>query len=416
MIGMSRDWLDLAGKLIREGVKIGASDGPLLPPQELISRVRERYTQFLVKGNAENPFVLELRDGSRHVIGAGEPSFTLRIVTQAGLQAISSFDELAFAEAYMNGDIDIAGHMLSVFRCRGMLSDLHPLRYLKATYLEPWIGGQVDSDKRWIKSHYDIDPEFFLLWLDKKIRGYSHAFFEDESEPLEVAMERKFRYAMDVTGMKPGWRVLDIGGGWGSFLEYGGSRGIQVTSLTISAESEKFMNELIRTKGLPGRAIREHLLEYKTTERYDAIVNFGVSEHLPDYPSTVAQYERLLKPGRRLYLDAYSGERHAMPSFVTRWVYEGNTSPLALPLYMEALRHTPFEVVLLQNDRNNYYLTCRKWAERLEEARETIVSRWGEFLYRRFHLYLWASAYAFLANTLSAHHMVLELPERQRTA
>jgi len=38
------------------------------------------------------------------------------------------------------------------------------------------------------------------------------------------------------------------------------------------------------------------------------------------------------------------------------------------------------------------------------------VSRWGEFLYRRFHLYLWCSAHAFLDGMLDAHRMILERP------
>ena len=54
----------------------------------------------------------------------------------------------------------------------------------------------------------------------------------------------------------------DIGGGWGSFLEYAGSQGVEVTSLTISAASETFMNGIIQRGNLPCRAIRQHFLEY----------------------------------------------------------------------------------------------------------------------------------------------------------
>jgi Mycolic acid cyclopropane synthetase len=67
------------------------------------------------------------------------------------------------------------------------------------------------SDEKWIKSHYDIDADFFILWLDRRIRGYSHGLFEHDDEPLEDGMERKFRYAMKAANIKPGDRVLDIG-------------------------------------------------------------------------------------------------------------------------------------------------------------------------------------------------------------
>ena len=42
----------------------------------------------------------------------------------------------------------------------------------------------LSSDKKWIKSHYDVDREFFLLWLDTKLRAYSHGFFESDDESL----------------------------------------------------------------------------------------------------------------------------------------------------------------------------------------------------------------------------------------
>ena len=47
---------------------------------------------------------------------------------------------------------------------------------------------------------------------------------------------------------------------------------------------------------MPGGA--EHFLEY-VEEPFDAIVNLGVTEHLPDYAATLARYEQLLKPGGR---------------------------------------------------------------------------------------------------------------------
>jgi len=145
-------------------------------------------------------------------------------------------------------------------------------------------------------------------------------------------------------------------------------------------------------------------------ERFDAIVNLGVTEHLPDYRRTLAQYRKLLKPGRRIYLDAYSGHRHGMPAFISKWVFQGNTSPLCLEKYLAELARTPFELIEIRNDRINYFLSCKKWAENLEQVRDQVTSRWGQHLYRRFRLYLWAAANSFETRTLCAHRMVLELP------
>ena len=379
----------------------------------LVEALRRRYRAELERpGSAARPFELRTADRSRWPIGdGGEPAFTVTLVNDAGAKALASFDELAVAEAYMEGDLDIDGDLLAALKARPVLADPHPLKYLWATYGAPRLLGQARSDKRWIPSHYDNDPEFFLLWLDRDHRSYSHGFFEHDDEPQEAGMRRKLQFAYDAVGLAPGMRVLDVGGGWGSFFELAGERGVQVTSITISEESERHLKGIAERKGLSHcRVVREHLLEYRPRERFDAIVNLGVTEHLPDYRRTLAQYGRLLEPGRRVYLDAYSGRRHAMPSFISKWVFQGNTSPLNLRRYLAEVERTPFEVVLVRNDRHNYFLTCKKWAERLEENEDEVVARWGRHLYRRFVLYLWSAANSFETGTLSAHRMVLQLP------
>ncbi|MEA2560061.1 MAG: cyclopropane-fatty-acyl-phospholipid synthase [Acidobacteriota bacterium] len=388
------------------------TDGQPLPP--LVHGLRQRHAALSASDSRTRPFELRLPDRSAYAIGdiggMGEPAFTIRIVTDKGLAAMSAFDELAVAEAYMDGDLDIEGDLLTVLKHRPVLGDPHALQYLYATYVAPLLFGQAKSDKKWIKSHYDVDREFFLLWLDSKLRAYSHGFFEADGESLEEGMVRKFQYAFDACGIKPGQRVLDIGGGWGSFLQFAGEQGVRVTSITISDESEKTMKELIQRRGFDCEVVKEHFLEYRPSEPFDAIVNLGVTEHLPDYRRTLAQYERILKPGRRVYLDAYSGSKHGMPSFISKWVFQGNTSPLCLEKYLAEVARTPFEVVVIKNDRHNYFLSCKKWAENLEAKRDEVIARWGKHLYRRFVLYLWSAANSFENGTLSAHHMILQLP------
>lgn len=391
-----------------EDARTNQDDAPIF------AELERRYQKLLRTRPELGAFTLRLPDGRSRSFGRGEPIFALSVMTAKGLRAVESWDELAIVEAYMHGDLDISGHPLEYFKLRDVLSDRRVLRYLWVFYLKPVLFGQVKTDKEHIGSHYDEPPEFFELWLDKRTRAYSHGFFASDDEPIENAMERKIQYAIDACGVKPGDRVLDIGGGWGSLLEYGGTQGLRITSITISSESAKYMRELQQRKNLPCEVVQEHLLEFKSKEPFDAIINLGVTEHLPDYVGTIAQYRRLLKPGHKMYLDAYSGHRYGMGSFVTKWVFQGNTSPWCLAEYLAELEKTEFEVLELLNDRWNYHLSCRKWAENLESVKDEVVRRWGDFLYRRFRLYLWGSAYAFADGVLDAHRMVLRLSTDQR--
>jgi len=378
----------------------------------IVPALRHRWRSYA--SPALRPFTV--RDaaggGPGHLIGDGQPAFTVTVADADGAKALGSLDQFAIAVAYLDGHLDIDGDLLAALAMRGLFHDRHPLAYL-ARFAGPLLTGQVRSDRRFIASHYDLDSDFFLSFMDGRHRCYTHGIFERDDEKLEDAMTRKIDLAIEEIGARPGDHVLEVGGGWGAFAEHAARRGIRVTTLTISAESERFLTELVRREDLPVSVVREHLFEYAPGRRFGAIVNMGVTEHLPDYPATLRAYGRLLEPGGRVYLDAVAARaKHRVSTFMSRYVYPGNASPMVLHAYLAAVAKTPFELLSVHDDRHNYYLTCKAWGERLDGARTEIVRRWGDPLYRRFRLFLWGSAAGFASRQVQAYRWVLELPAR----
>src|SRR5215469_3639014 len=293
----------------------------------------------------DTSFELDL-NGARTRIGTGVVKFRVVIHSRRGMSALASIDEKRIGEAYLNGDITVEGDLVAALNLRTTLTDRHPLVYLWSTYGQRLLHGQVNRDKQWIHEHYDTESDFYLMFLDQQHRCYSHGYFEADDESLHSAISRKLDTAIEACGIQPGWRVLDIGAGWGAFTEHAGKRGVHVTSLTISAESERYVNDLIAREHLPCEVIREHFLEYSCSEPYDAIVNLGVTEHLPDYAATLAQYEKLLRPGGRVFLDACASRtKYPFSSFVLSHVWPGNATPLKLAEYVDEVAKTPFELI-----------------------------------------------------------------------
>ncbi|HEU0053103.1 MAG TPA: class I SAM-dependent methyltransferase, partial [Longimicrobium sp.] len=270
--------------------------------QRLVGIIRKRY-DALADGAGAPSFALRARDGVAHAFGPGAPAFTLVANDASAVAALSTMDSMAVGEAYLRGSLDLEGDVAAVLSLRGMFGDRHPLAWAWK-FVRPLLFGQVKSDASFIAEHYDEDPDFYTLFLDRKYRCYSQGVFEAEDEGLETGIERKLDFTLEAIGVGPGDRVLDVGGGWGAFTEYAGRKGIQVTSLTISKASERFIGGLIDGLKLPCRVLREHLYAHQPREKYDAIVNLGVTEHLPDYGRTLEAYARLLKPGGRVALDA----------------------------------------------------------------------------------------------------------------
>jgi len=197
-------------------------------PYEALSRfdrVLESLGSSLPAGSA---FELEM-NGSLKRIGSGPASFRVAVHNGRGVSALASMDEKRIGEAYLDGDISVEGDLVAALNLRTSLSDRHPLVYLWSTYGQRLLYGQVNRDKQWIHEHYDTESDFYLMFLDKQHRCYSHGYFENDNEPLHTAIQRKLDTAIVSCGIQPGWRVLDIGAGWGAFTEYAGKRGVQVT-------------------------------------------------------------------------------------------------------------------------------------------------------------------------------------------
>lgn len=373
-------------------------------------RLDRAHRALRAAGEPLPAFRLVAENGSAVTVGEGEPAFTVAVRDGAGRTALASLDETRIALAYLDGHLDLEGDLGAVLAQRALLTDRHPLRALWSKVLHPLVFGQVKSDVRWVAQHYDEDADFYGLFLDSR-RCYSHGLFTDPDLPLDDAIQAKLDFALEAVRARPGQRVLDIGAGWGAMTEHGGRRGLRVTSLTISKPSEEFVNRLIEREGLPCRVERKHFLEYRSEEPFDAVVNLGVTEHLPDYAATLAQYRRLLRPGGRVYLDACASRtKFPFSSFTYRFVFPGNATPLCLHDYLAAVAETPFEVVGVWNDRESYRLTCLRWAENLERRRREVESRFGQRQFRRFQLYLRGCVDAFQRDDIGAYRLVLELP------
>jgi len=286
----------------------------------ILQAIHERFAD-----QVKTAFEVRLWGNRTYQFGKGEPVVRVLVKDHHGLAALRQLDELGICEAYMAGSLDVAGDMRGFVSLRGLLSDRRPLHSL-ARRIAPVLLRRSQTDRRAIAAHYDFSSEFYLKFMDST-RCYSHALFDRDDEALETAQRRKVDFAIDACQLQPGDRVLDVGGGWGSFTEHAGRRGIQVTSLTISDQQERYLTDLIQHLQLPCRVLNKDFLDYTVPAPYDAMVILGVMEHLPDYPAVLRQCHRLLKPGGRVYLDASAfREKYSKPTFVSRYIFPGNHS------------------------------------------------------------------------------------------
>src|SRR5260370_10935530 len=123
------------------------------------------------------------------------------------------------------------------------------------------------ASKAAISFHYDLGNEFFRLFLDSEC-CYSCAMYENESDSLETAQQRKLEYHIQQARADGAARVLDIGCGWGGLQKkLVAEHGVKLAvGLTLSENQA----EWIRASGLPGVEVRVE----------------SSSDHIPAAPSS----------------------------------------------------------------------------------------------------------------------------------
>jgi hypothetical protein len=88
----------------------GASRTPAVPQAGFwLERIARAFARTDV------PFEMYFPDGGSRRFGQGAPSFQVRLKNREAVWAITSLDQVKFADAYLAGDIDIdGGHAAAV--------------------------------------------------------------------------------------------------------------------------------------------------------------------------------------------------------------------------------------------------------------------------------------------------------------
>jgi cyclopropane-fatty-acyl-phospholipid synthase len=350
---------------------------------------------------------VEVRMPDGEVLQFGQAPAKFRVTVNNDRALRRGLDELAIANAYLDGDIDFDGDMLYLMETRARIAQRMPLA-AKLAFFWQMLREPTRNNRVSIDFHYNLGDDFYLSFIDTKYRFYSHGIFHSDDETLEESSEHKLETMYRALDLKPGMRLLDIGGGWGGAMQYCGERGIDVTSLTIAEDSYKFLQNMIGAGKLRGRVLKQDFLTYRPEEPYDAIVIYGVIEHIPNYRLFAERAYECLKPGAPLYMDASADkEKFGLGPFTKSYIWHASHSCMDLAGMIQEFIYNGFEVVEVKQETHDYELTMRHWGRRLDAARDKIVARWGEKTYRTFRLYLWGGSHAFRHDLLQAYHVVV---------
>lgn len=373
--------------------------------QSLATRHRRGHFEQLVEA-AGVPCEVKYSTGEVRRFGTGTPKFAIQLHNDKLLRA--RLTEFALGKAYVNGEFDLDGDVLSALEFRKHLQSEAELSVLLRFLRYLFLKSAALVNKHSIAAHYNFGDDFYLTFVDNRYRFYSHCLFKSDDDTLEQAAEHKLECMYEALRLQPGMRLLDIGAGWGGVHEYCGPRGVHVTSVTLTQDSRDYTQGLIDRMGLENCCVKvEDFLEHNPEKPYDAVVIYGVIEHIPYYRKFCQRLWSCLKPGGLFYLDASAThEKYSVSDFTRTYIWPGSHTFLCLQDIVQELLYHGMEVIEVKEETRDYELTMKHWAQRFDAAKDKIVDRWGMEIYRSFRMYLWAGSHAFRENTLQAYHLV----------
>lgn len=370
------------------------------------------------------PFAVRLWDGGE--VRFGDPQFTLVFRdSDTFWRLFSSRDPALFADAYVQGQIDLEGDIEAAVRLGSWLRDLPddtPQNARPELRLAvPESRHTAAEDQRDVRAHYDLPDRFFELFLDRR-RVYSCAYYLRPDEPLERAQEHKLDLVCRKLQLQPGERFLDVGCGWGALLIWAAQHyGVEAHGITLSRNQAAFARRRVAEAGLADQ-VRIDELHYEALpeDAYDKIASIGMYEHvgIPRYPAYFSALRRALRPGG-LFLNHGITVMRGSPEkcggdFIYRYVFPGGE--------LDHIAHTQsvmteeqFEILDVQSLRPHYALTLHEWLRRFQRREREAAELVPPEIIRTWRLYLAGCARAFEEGIVSVYQVLARTRKGDRT-
>jgi cyclopropane-fatty-acyl-phospholipid synthase len=317
-------------------------------------------------------------------------------------------DTLALGESYMDGDWECTALDQLFFKLwQADFADRvrsHPRLLLQV--LASWISNPGRRARAFEigRRHYDLGNDLFVAMLDRRM-VYSCAYWRDSPRDLDEAQEAKLDLICRKIGLTPGMRVLDIGGGWGSFARFAAERyGARVVNITVSREQVQLANTLTR-----GLTVENRLQDYRdVNERFDRIVSIGMIEHVgyKNYPRYMDVVRRCLRDDGLFLLQTIGGNlsQTTVDPWVERYLFPNSMIPSIQQLSRAA--ESRFVVEDWHNFGADYDPTLMAWWQNFDRHWPDLKERYGERFYRMWKLYLLGCAGTFRARVLHLWQVV----------
>jgi len=358
---------------------------------------------------------IELSDGSFIEVGTkGQaPVADIKIKNDDLFDLVLLKGDIGFGEAYIKNYFEttnIADLLLFiVLNQKEFESIFHSNRFYSFLFniKNFFKKNSLKGSKKNIEFHYDLGNDFYKLWLDETM-SYSSALYYDDNQDLKTAQQNKYQRILSKLNRK-GENILEIGCGWGGFINEAEQQDFQVTGLTLSNQQKLYTDELVKTNNYKSVA---KILDYRNeTGVFDNIVSIEMFEavgakYWNDYFKKIKQC--LKKDGFAVvqtitianeFYDKYKNTS----DFIREYIFPGGFLP-SPEIFKYHANQNGLDVSEEYGFADSYAKTLLIWLERVNSAKQKIINLgYDEFFIRKWQFYLAYCAASFTARRTNVY-------------
>ncbi len=385
------------------------------------------------KISKEGGVILIDADGQKYICGEPkkEKPITIKLLKKDLNWKLVLNPDLNFPEAYMRGEIKIENASLIdflniTFENIGR-KEINNFGYFMKTFFHAWRYitnyNLPERSKKNIRHHYDIGEELYDLFLDKKHRQYSCAYFTSENESLEDAQQNKINHIIKKLNLKPGQKVLDIGCGWGGMaFEIAKQSQCEVTGISLSENQINYCRKKAKELKLDNQ-VRFELSDYREIkDKYERIVSVGAFEHFGKkfYKTFFSKVKNIMTDDGICLLHTIGSvdEPGPVQPFIQKYIFPGGIIPslsdMIAPIEKTGLILSDCETLI-----HHYDKTLKAWLDRFTKNKEKAKYLYDKEFVRMWEFYLASCSAAFKFRDLVVYQLQLvknftSLPSNRR--
>jgi len=352
--------------------------------------------------NKKNGIVLIDSEGQKYICGTPNLNnpLTLKLLKKELNWKLVLNPDLNFPEAYMRGEIEFEhGSLLDflnmTFENIGN-GEINISGYIVKKIFHAWrfitnynLPGRSKFNAQ---SHYDIGgakgESLYDLFLDKKHRQYSCAYFKKDDESLEDAQQNKLNHIIRKLDIKSGQRVLDIGCGWGGMVyEIARQSQCEVTGISLSENQINYCKKKAKEFKLDNQ-VNFELCDYREVKgKYQRLVSVGAFEHIGKkfYKTFFKKVHNIMTDNGICLLHTIGTVNSPGPTqpFIQKRIFPGGIVP-SLSDLISPIEKTGLILADCETLIHHYDKTLKAWLDRFLKNKEK-----AKFLYNKEFVRMW---------------------------